>query len=62
MPGHAPFTSDDSTQIEPGTLGWGGPARGAEMGGEDAPEGWDERELSLGLRLLFDPFILKLIV
>lgn len=25
--------SDDSTQIEPGTLGWGGPARGAEIGG-----------------------------
>lgn len=29
---------------------------------EDAPEDYDERELSLGLRLLFDLFIVKLIV
>lgn len=58
---------DDSARIEPATLGWGRPGRGAEMeesGGEeeDAPEDYDERELSVGLRFLFDLFIVKLIV
>lgn len=35
-----------------------------ESGGEeeDAPEDYDERELSVGLRFLFDLFIVKLIV